>query len=197
MTPSCPLHLCPCLRTVKSVQPHSVSFFHDCSPNTVKKVSQLFSDNLCPTLAHVPSKYQQNKLCPAAVSTYSIQDNSPHYKQWYLDVIANRTVKTASRNKNPDFKRTNPGMRCLGVHDDALTHTNTQANQQIKILCVAVAVEVQVFLSSLKKRHDSRANQLGPLVDSGASRHAGNCYNDVLTFLPTSFRMHPAFRNLP
>ena len=37
VSPSCPLHLHPCLRTVKPVKLHSVSFFHDCSPNTVKR----------------------------------------------------------------------------------------------------------------------------------------------------------------
>jgi hypothetical protein len=44
----------------------------------------------------------------------------------------------------------------------------------------------------LIKKTDYRAQQLGPVVDSGASRHAGNCERNVLTFLPTSFLMHPA-----
>ena len=42
VAPSCPLHLRPSLRTVKSVNPHSVSFFHDCCPNTVKKITIVF-----------------------------------------------------------------------------------------------------------------------------------------------------------
>ena len=86
-------------------------------------------------------------------------------------MIANRVVKTVSRRKNPDFKKTNPGLRWLGVHDDALTRTNTQANQQIKILSIILAAEEEVFLSSRKKGHDSRAQQLGAVVDSGATRH--------------------------
>ena len=44
----------------------------------------------------------------------------------------------------------------------------------------------------LIKKTGHRAQQLGPVVDSGAGRHAGNCHRDVLTFLPTSFLMHPA-----
>ena len=44
-----------------------------------------------------------------------------------------------------------PGLCCLGVHDDVLTRTNTQVNQQIKILSVTLAVEEEVFLCTLKK----------------------------------------------
>ena len=50
-------------------------------------LTRLFEDNLCPTLVDVPSKYKQTKPCPADVSTYIIQDNSSHYKQWSLDVM--------------------------------------------------------------------------------------------------------------
>ncbi len=48
-----------------------------------------------------------------------------------------------------------------------------------------------MFLSSLKKGYASKAQQLGTVVDSGATRHVGNRYNDVLTFLPNSFLMYP------
>ena len=108
-----------------------------------------------------------------------------------LDVLTNRAIKADYYKKNPAFKKTNPGLRWLGVNDDALTRTNTQGNQQIKILPVTLATEEEVFFSSLKKGHDSRAQQLGAVVDSGATRHAGNRYHDVLKFLPNSFLMYP------
>ncbi len=38
----------------------------------------------------------------------------------------------------------------------------------------------------------STAQQLGTVVDSDTTRHAGNRYNDVLTFLPNSFLMYPS-----
>ena len=50
---------------------------------------------------------------------------------------------------------------------------------------------VTLIRSLLKKDRGTRAPQLGPVVDSGASRHAGNHYHDVLTILPTSFLMYP------
>ena len=73
-------------------------------------------------------------------------------------------------------------------HDDVVAHLI----QRIKILSVTLAAEEEVFLSSLKKGHGSRAQQLGAVVDSGATRHAGHRYDDVLTFLPNSFLMYPA-----
>ena len=115
---SMPTSQSPCLHTVKPVKPNSVSFFNDCSPNNVKRVTRLFEDNLCPTLVHVPSKYKQTKSCPVVVSTYIIEDDSSHYKQKSLDVIDNRAIKTDFRRKHPDFKKTNPGLRCLGANDD-------------------------------------------------------------------------------
>ena len=49
------------------------------------------------------------------------------------------------------------------------------------------------FLGLLKKDQGPRAQQLGPVVDSGDGyRHAGNHHRDVLTILPTSFLMHQA-----
>jgi hypothetical protein len=158
----------------------------------VKRVTQLLETRLCPTLVHVPSKFEQTKPCPAAIFTYTIQDNSSHYQQWNLDVTANRAVRTVFRKKHPNFKELNPGLRWLGIHNDAITRRNTSENREINIRSVTLAAEEQVFLSSLKKGYASTAQQLGAVVDSGATRHAGNRYNDVLTFLPNSFLMYPA-----
>ena len=86
----------------------------------------------------------------------------------------------------------NPGLRWLGIYNDTITHSNTSENREINIRPVTLADEEQVFLSCLKKGYASTAQQLGTVVDSGATRHPGNRYNDVLTFLPNSFLMYPA-----
>ena len=91
----------------------------------------------------------------------------------------------------PTFKKEYPDLRWFTTTNNH-TRDNTQTNQKITILSVTLAVEEQVFLSSLKKGYGSTAQQLGAVVDSGATRHAGNRYNDVLTFLPNSFLMYPA-----
>ena len=157
----------------------------------MKRVTKLLEKRLCPTLVHVPSKFEQTKPCPAAIFTYTIQDNSSHYQQWHLDVTANRAVRAVFRKTHPDFKELNPGLRWLGINNDAITRRNTSENREINIRSVTLAAEEQVFLSSLKKGYASTAQQLGAVVDSGATRHAGNRYNDVLTFLPNSFLMYP------
>jgi hypothetical protein len=155
-------------------------------------VTKLLEKRLCPTLVHVPSKFEQTKPCPAAIFTYTIQDNSSHYHQWHLDLTTNRAVRAVFRKTHPDFKELNPGLRWLGINHDAITRSNTSENREINIRSVTLAAEEQVFLSSLKKGCASTAQQLGAVVDSGATRHAGNRYNDVLTFLPNSFLMYPA-----
>jgi hypothetical protein len=92
--------------------------------------------------------------------------------------------------KNPAFKKKSSGIRWLTT-PDSTTRANTQDNQKIDIKSVTLAAEAATFLSFIKEGHRAQ-QQLGPVVDSGASRHAGNCYRDVLTCLPTSFLMHPA-----
>ncbi len=106
-------------------------------------------------------------------------------------MTSNRAVRVVFRKKHHDFKELNPGLRWLGIHIDAITHSNTSENREINIRSVTLAVEEQVFLSSLKKGYVSKAQQLGAVVDSDATRHVGNRYNDVLTFLPNSFLMYP------
>ncbi len=109
-------------------------------------------------------------------------------------MITNRAFKIDFWKKNRAFKKENPGLRWRTTRDSA-TRTNTQDNQQIEIQSVILAAEAATFLVLMKKT-GHRAQQLGPVVDSGASRHAGNCHRDVLTFLPTSFLMHPAIGRL-
>ena len=60
------------------------------------------------------------------------------------------------------------------------------------ILSVTLAAEDATLLGSLKKGQGHRAQQPDPVIDSDATRHVGNHRRDVLTFLPTSFLMHPA-----
>ncbi len=95
-----------------------------------------------------------------------------------------------TRKEKPIFKKENPGLRWRTTRD-SVTCSNTQANQQIEIPFVTLAAETATFLGLIKKT-GHYVQQLGPVVDSVASRHAGNCHRDVLTFLPTSFLMQPA-----
>ena len=83
--------------------------------------------------------------------------------------------------KNPDFRKENPGIRCLTT---TINHTraNTRTNQKIRILSVTLATEEATFLGSLKKDQGHHAQQLVPVVNSDASRHADNRRRDVLTF---------------
>jgi hypothetical protein len=71
----------------------------------------------------------------------------------------------------PVFKKENPGLRWRATLDSA-TRANTQDNQVIEI-CVALAGEEATFLGLIKKT-SHHAQQLGPVVDSGTSRCAGN-----------------------
>jgi hypothetical protein len=182
----------PCLRTVHPIKYQSVSF------------SDVFIGELCtlcPTLRHVPSKpratdpdfiYDNDgtKPSPSSVLDYFIEDNSCHYQQWRSDFDTNQAFKNDFRKNNPAFKKENPGLRWCTILDSA-TRSNTQYNRQIVIPSVTLAAEATTFLGLIKKtgHHDQ---QLGPVVDSGAGLHAGNCHRDVLIFLPTSFLMHPA-----
>ena len=187
------LNLRPCLRTIHPIKYRSVSF-------SDVYIGEL--DTLCPTLRHVTAKLRATnpdliasnpgtKPSPSSVRTYLIEDNSCYYKQWKLDVLTNRTIKKDFFMQCPTFKKEYPGLRWFTTTNNH-TRDNTQANQTITILSVTLAAEEQVFLSSLKKGYGSTAQQLGAVVDSGATRHAGNRYNDVLTFLPNSFLMYPA-----
>jgi hypothetical protein len=184
--------LCPCLCTVCETKDHSVSS-HDV----------FIGDfcTLCPTLRYVPSNHHATnpdlifdndgtKPFQSSVLDYFIEDNSCHYEQWSSDMITNRPVKTDFYKKTPSFKKDNPGFRWRTTLDSA-TRSNTQVNQQIEIPSVTLAAEVATFLGLIKKT-GHRVQQLGPVVDSGASRHTNNCHRDVLTFLPTSFLMNPA-----
>jgi hypothetical protein len=112
------------------------------------------------------------------------------FLQRILLSILNTLFKIDFRKKNPAFNKENPGLRWRITRYSA-TRSNTQANQQIAIPSVTLAAEAATFLGLIKKT-GHRAQQVGPVVDSGAGRHAGNCHRDVLTFLPTSFLMHPA-----
>ncbi len=106
-------------------------------------------------------------------------------------MVTNRAVKTDFYKKTPAFKKETPGIRWITT-PDSTTRANTQDNQKIPILSGTLAAEAATFLGLIKKGHRAHKQQLGPAVDSGASRHAGNFHRDVLTFLPTSFLMHPA-----
>jgi hypothetical protein len=130
------------------------------------------------------------KPFPSSVLDYFIEDNSCHYQQWRSDFDTNQAFKTDFRKNNPAFKKENPGLRWRTTLDSA-TRSNTQDNRQIVIPSVTLAAEATTFLGLIKKT-GHRAQQVGPVIDSGASRHAGNCHRDVLTFLPTSFLMYPA-----
>jgi hypothetical protein len=156
---------------------------------------------LCPSLRHVKSKHRATdpafiyandgtKPSPSSVLDYIIEDNSCHYRQWRSDFETNKDFKTDFRTNNPTYTQENPGLRWCTTLDSA-TRSNTQDNRQITISSVTLAAEAATFLGLIKKTGHC-AQQLGPVVDSGASRHAGNCQRDVLTFLPTSFLMHPA-----
>ncbi len=104
-------------------------------------------------------------------------------------MITNRAFKIDFRKKTLAFEKENPGLRWCTTRD-SFTRSNTQANQQIAIPSVTLTAEAATFLGLIKKT-GHRAQQLGPVVDSGDSLHAGNRHRDVLTFLPTSFLMHP------
>jgi hypothetical protein len=95
-------------------------------------------------------------------------------------MITNRAFKIDFWKKTPAFKKENPGLRWCTTRDSA-TRSNTQDNQEIEIPSVTLAAEATTFLGLIKKT-GHRAQQLGPVVDSGGSRHAGNCHRDVLTF---------------
>jgi hypothetical protein len=112
------------------------------------------------------------------------------FLQRILLSILNTLFKIDFRKKTPAFKKENPGLRWRTTRD-SVTRSNTQVNQEIEIPSVTLAAEVATFLGLIKKT-GHRDQQLGPVVDSGASHHAGNCHRDVLTFLPTSFLMYPA-----
>ncbi len=92
--------------------------------------------------------------------------------------------------ENPRFQKENPDLRWRTTRD-SVTRSNTQDNQLIEIPSVTLAAEAATFLGLIKKT-GHLTQQIGPVVDSGASHHTGNCHRDVLTFLPTSFLMHPA-----
>jgi hypothetical protein len=183
--------LCPCLRTIFATKGHSVSF-SDVYTGEV--------ESLCPNLRHISCQLRAKnpdflacnpgtKPSPSSTLIYEIDDNSSHYHQWHQDVLLNRGLRTAFYKANPDFKKDHPGNRWL-TDTEPFTYANTQKNQKIRILCITLA-EAAAFLGLLKK--PGHYNQpLGPVIDSGASRHAGNQKRDVLTFLPTSFLMHPA-----
>jgi hypothetical protein len=188
----CPPNLRPCLRTVHPIKYHSVSF------------SDVFIGEfctLCPTRRHVHSKHRATdpdfiydndgtKPSPSSVLDYFIKDNSCHYQQWRSDFDTNQDFKTDFRKNNPAFKKENPGLRWCTTLDSA-TRSNTQDNRQIVIPSVTLAAEATTFLCLIKKT-GHHTQQVGPVIDSGASHHTGNCHRDVLTFLPTSFLMYPA-----
>jgi hypothetical protein len=156
---------------------------------------------LCPSLRHVKSKHRVTdptfiyandgtKPSPSSVLDYFIEDNSCHYRQWRSDFETNKDFKMAFRTNNPTYKQENPGLRWCTTLDSA-TRSNTQDNRQITIPSVTLAAEAATFLGLIKKT-GHHVQQSGPVVDSGASHHVGNCHRDVLTFLPTSFLMHLA-----